>query len=329
MRLKQLSLSKVRITTAVILIAVVIASYTVLSAESKQGKAVFHGSYTFMPTFRVETGFDANDYDRLTELITGSQGLMERTRQCTNVDPYEDMIYTLEECVPMMTRIVSNIDEGFDWKVDLDCDSSPEKVFNHFVEGYKLCDESPGRDCICEIEMQKPGMPNGEFIIEMRPQEGQTKFKMVKPKEGRTYLLPGTVYFVDDPDEDSIPLEQIETWALYKVEYKAGVVEKSSYDASWILPDVFSPDTPLSDYGIVRLYKSEDGRLAFLAEEDYIDKDLQLNNMTKCEVSKNTYRFCVSKLNKDGDKATVFTINPDTNKPEHLPITYRFALYFP
>jgi hypothetical protein len=321
MRLRRYKLHSI---AAIVLLLLVAAA---LSQE--RGRTVFHGSYSFMPSFMLDTGFDVDDYDRITGLITGT--LKEKVRTCQlpppNFDPRRDVIWSLQDCVPMMSREMNSIDETLDWKVDSACDSDNEVVFNRFVEGYKLCRESPGRNCICQIEMQKPGTPDGEYIIEIRPQGDDTKFKLVKPPTDITAVERGHLWLVVKPMLDDPYLQPINPWAAYEVEYKGGSVDSASLDVSRIMPD-----KELSDYGIIRMWKDPEGKLAFLEEEDYMETkvpetDLLFRNLTDCQTHKNIFRFCVTKKNPDGSTKEVMTIDED-GKMQRVPLVYRFAVYF-
>jgi hypothetical protein len=184
---------------------------------------------------------------------------------------------------------------------------------------------------------------DGTYEIEMLDVEGKTKFKLVD--SDLHYVLPSTTHYFEEfqdpytspweghpmipegivPTSYEIrPLTGLSSpWIRYDVDYDDGAFE----DAELAFPGADN-DWPMND-GMVRLYRNETGAMVFVREEHFNSDDLPFKKLPPCTLSKRTYRFCVTKLNPDGTKATVFTIDPDTNKPEHLPITYRFALYFP
>jgi len=258
-------------------------------------------SYDIAPHFYHETGHDVNDY----KIIVNNMRKL--------LDVCSDEGVEITRCIT--EELTKYSDDELNYNLG-GCDYGHKRLYYNLIELYEACKNSMDNDCRCEHFFNTDKASN---IANYLNEDYTFIFKdgVIESDELRSGF--------DSPfviSNGGLGMEQTELEVIFNYG-SDGSFEGTELDIGGsgegiigYLKDLVTADP---DMDHLRLYKDEDGNVAFVqekysSEDEYMDKK-------ECTLSNKYYRFCV----ESDDKMLAY--DRDIGRTDIFPLRYKFALF--
>jgi len=258
-------------------------------------------SYDIAPHFYHETGHDVNDY----------KTIVNNMRKMLDICSQEGVEIT--RCIT--EELTKYSDETLNYRLG-GCDFGEKRIFYDIVELYDTCMNSMDTDCRCEHFFNTDKTKNKEnyliddYIFSFKDDTMETSD--LKVGFETPYVITG-----GDLDMEQSDLEVIFNYG------SDGTFKGTELDiggtGEGILAKIKDLITADPDMDHLRLYKNEDGEVAFV-QEKYSSGSLYMEKK-ECTLSKKFYRFCVESDDE------VLAYDGSVHKTDLYPVRYKYALF--